>query len=97
MNHPLQSPNREIASILNPLISALWTEETLDNVSAVITDLGFFISLCEEDISGNEPRFGQMWRLLGTCAAALNYESANGRFITRDRQPVELGEQALPD
>ena len=74
------TPDRAAASALNPLVSPLWTEETLDTVAAVVTDLGYFLSIvAEENAKADTLRFGQLYHLFNTVAAALEYESANVR------------------
>ncbi len=69
--------DRKTASRLNPLISELFTEDTLDQCARLVRDLGFFISLAECPEGNAEPRFGSLYLITQPIAAALFYESEN--------------------
>ena len=89
-------PDREAASVLNPLISDVFTEDTLDRVASVITDLGYYLSLVEENIpETGELRFGNLYQLFNVCAAALRYESANVRPLAGFEERPDVQSEGL--
>lgn len=71
------TPDRETASRLNPLISELFTEDTIDQCARLVRDLGFFISQIEDPEGNHAPRFGNLYLITQPIAAALFYESEN--------------------
>jgi hypothetical protein len=69
--------DRGTAHRLNPLISELWTNDTLTETSSLMRDLGFFLSVCENPQDDEEYRFGRVYLMFGAIAAALEYEADN--------------------
>lgn len=69
--------DRETASTINPLISSLWTEDTLDQCSRMVRHLGYLLSQIDNPPEGTEPHFGNLYLLCLPIAAALDYEAAN--------------------
>lgn len=61
--------DRGVAEKLNPLIGGCG-ENTLENVSGMLSDLGHMLSTAED------PVVERMWLLLGTMSGALDYEIA---------------------
>lgn len=68
--------DRETAQNLNPLIG-LFTEDTLDQCSRMVQDLGYLLSQIDNPPEGTEPSFGNLYLLFNPIAAALEYEAAN--------------------
>lgn len=65
--------DRETASRLNPLISNLWTADTLDTVAVAIDELGHIVSDTELSIK-------YVFVLFSAAAAALAWERDNIRL-----------------
>lgn len=63
--------DRATAARINPLISNLWTEDTLDSLSSVVYELGYLV------ISENDLATDNLFHLFGAIAAALEWESKN--------------------
>ncbi len=76
MTHTSASVDRAAASAINPLVG-IFTQDTLDNLSRVVSDLGYLLSQIDSPPDGSEPRFGSLYLLCGTISAALKYESEN--------------------
>lgn len=72
--------DRQIASQLNPLISRLWTEDTLDISALVIHEISCLIPL-----PGTEPTVGGLHHVLDAVAAALEWERDNLYSISASR------------
>lgn len=68
--------DRETASNLNPLIG-IFTEDTLDQCSRMVMNLGYLLSSIDNPPEGTETQFGNLYLLFNPIAAALEYESAN--------------------
>lgn len=62
--------SREMASQINPLIASTWTEDTLQNVSNVVNELGYLISRTEMETEN-------IYLVFSTAAAALDWECEN--------------------
>lgn len=73
--------DRATAHKLNPLVSNLWTEDTLDSLSGVVDDLGYFLSIVAHASEDEVPRFGRLYLLCGAISAALAYEAANSHSV----------------
>lgn len=69
--------DRETASRINPLISELFTEDTLDQCARLVRDLGYFLSQVESPDGDTKPRFGSVYMITLPIAAALLYETEN--------------------
>lgn len=72
---PFAAIDRETASKINPFISRLWTEETLDSLSELVTDMGCYVSANED--SPGPLTMRSMYLVFGAIGAALKYEAAN--------------------
>ena len=68
--------DRKTASNLNPLIG-IFTEDTLDQCSRMVMNLGYLLSAIDNPPEGTEPHFGNLYLLFNPIAAALEYEAAN--------------------
>lgn len=79
------TPDRETASRLNPLISELFTEDTLDQCSRMVQTLGYLLSQIDTPPEGTEPHFGNLYLLFNPIAAALFYESENAYLAASAR------------
>lgn len=62
--------DRETASRINPLISPLWTEDTLDRAASVVSEIGYLVA--EAD---TPPK--HMFAIFDAISAALEWESEN--------------------
>ena len=78
--------DRDTAHRLNPLISAIWTEDTLSGIAGVVDDFGYLLSQVDQPPAGAEPRFGRLYLVMGCIAAALIYEEANIRSVVQARK-----------
>ena len=78
--------DRATAHKLNPLVSNLWTEDTLDSLSGVVDDLGYFLSVVADPPEGQEPHFGRLYLLCGAISAALAYEVDNIHSVAHARK-----------
>ena len=74
--------DRGTAHRLNPLISCLWTNDTLRETSNLVRDLGFFLSVCDNPAEGQDPCFGRTYLMFGAIAAALEYEADNPKLCS---------------
>lgn len=63
--------DRATAAKINPLISDIGTEDTLDSLSSVVYEFGFLI-VEERDLAT-----GHLFHLFSTIAAALAWEVGN--------------------
>jgi hypothetical protein len=72
--------DRATASKINPLISSLWTEDTIDSLSDVIYELGY-IAVSEHDLAT-----ANLFHLFGAIAAALEWEAENSYSIVQARK-----------
>ena len=77
---------RKTASQINPLISVLWTEDTLDNLAGMVHALGYLLSQVDHPPPGTEPTFGALWLLFSPLAAALEYERENIHSVVQVRK-----------
>lgn len=75
--------DRETASRINPLISSLWTEDTLHSMSSVVLELGYLISA-----SDGAPE--HLFRVFETVAAALAWETDNIVSCRQAREGKEV-------
>ncbi|MBL8438408.1 MAG: hypothetical protein JNM61_09435 [Zoogloeaceae bacterium] len=73
---PSQSITRQTASEINPLISSLWTEDTLDGLARMVLTLGYLLSEVENPGESSDPSFGNLYLLFGPIAAALRIEAS---------------------
>lgn len=80
------SVDRETASKINPLISNLWTEDTLHSLSGMVLTLGYLLSQVDSPPEGTEPSFGSLWMLCGPIASALEWETDNIRSVIQTRK-----------
>lgn len=71
--------DRDIASKINPLISSLWTEDTLDATRSVIFELGYILSTTEFAIEN-------LFHIFSVIAAALEWERDNIHSATQARK-----------
>lgn len=78
--------DRETASRINPLISELFTEDTLDQCARLVRDLGYFLSQVDNPPEGTEPRFGNLYLITSPIAAALDYEVANPHLTSGNQK-----------
>lgn len=78
--------DRETASKINPLISNLWTEDTLHSLSGMVLTLGYLLSQVDSPPEGTEPCFGSLWMLCGPIASALEWETDNIRSVIQTRK-----------
>lgn len=62
--------SREVASRINPLISTVFTAETLRNVAAVIDEIGYMVA--ETELAKDNS-----FRIFEVAAAALWWEANN--------------------
>lgn len=76
MTHNSAPIGRAVASAINPLIGS-FTEDSLDNLSRMVNDLGYLLSQVDNPPGGSEPSFGGLYLLCGTISVALKYESEN--------------------
>lgn len=74
--------DRETASQINPLISSIWTEDTLDAVAAVVYEIGFMIS--ETELAKDH-----VFRVFEACTAALQWERNNINSAAQRRKENE--------
>ena len=72
--------DRKVAHSLNPLIGIIFTEDTLLQVSSVISDMGFMLSSVAKPSEGYEPQFRSLYLFCDVIAAALDYEVSNQRL-----------------
>jgi ABC-type nitrate/sulfonate/bicarbonate transport system ATPase subunit len=75
MTSPHTPLDRQTAHRINPFISAFWTEETLESLALVTHDLGYIIAAKEQQPDMISMK--QMYLMMGTIAAALEYEAHN--------------------
>lgn len=78
--------DRATAHKLNPLVSSLWTEDTLDSLSGVIDDMGYFLSMVANQPEGQDPHFGRLYLLFGAISAAVAYEVDNLHSVVQSRK-----------
>jgi hypothetical protein len=71
--------DRETASRINPLISGLWTEDTLDTAAAVVYELGYIVTSTELAIEN-------LYHVFGAVAAALAWERENIHSVVQARK-----------
>ena len=71
--------DRAAASKINPLISSLWTEDTLSNVGAVVHEVGFMVA--ETPLAKKS-----VFRVFEVAAAALWWELDNVRSVVQTRK-----------
>lgn len=76
--------DRETASRINPLISSLWTEDTLHSMAAVVYELGYMIT--ETELAHDN-----MFHVFGAIAAALEWEVDNIASCRLAREAREAG------
>jgi len=81
---PAPSVDRETANRLNPLISSFFTEDTLNDVVSMVSDMGYLLSFVARSPKGTEPQFGSLYLFCNVIAAALSYESENPRLAVQD-------------
>lgn len=74
--------DRETAASLNPLIGSLFTEDTLDQCSRMVRDLGCFLSAIDNASDGQEAHLGSLYLICDPIAAALKYEIGNPRLCS---------------
>jgi len=82
----LSGVDREAAAAINPLIGALWTEDTLENLSGVVTDLGSLASIAARTEPSGAESLTRLWLLFDTVSAALDYEAENIRSAKLSRK-----------
>jgi len=87
MNAP--TIDRETASNLNPLIG-IFTEDTLDQCSRMVMNLGYLLSAIDNPPEGTEPQFGNLYLLFNPIAAALKYETENPSLCARNAKRQEV-------
>lgn len=83
MSAPNPVIGREEAANLNPLISSLWTEDTLAVCARTISSLGTLISCTSNDVDYDQ---GGLFLVFETITAALRYESRNVRSADVERK-----------
>lgn len=76
--------DRATAAKINPLISSLWTEDTLSNVAAVVYEIGFMVSETE---LAKENTF----RVFEVACAALWWELNNIRSAAQVKRERSNG------
>lgn len=76
--------DRSTAAKINPLISDVYTEDTLERVSAVLRDLAVIQSYQEEE--NIEIPTSKMHLILALLAAALEYEIKNPRLESQTKK-----------
>lgn len=80
--------DRSIASRINPIISPLWTEDTLASVADVVFEMGYLIS-------DTELQRDSLFHVFSAIAAALQWESENMFSLEQSRKQSRIqGEQA---
>jgi hypothetical protein len=72
--------DREAASKINPLISNLWTEDTLDAAAATVFELGY-LATGQRDLA-----VGNLYHLFSAIAAALTWERDNIHSVVQARK-----------
>lgn len=82
--------DRETAARLNPLISSIWTEDTLHQLAGVVRDLGYYLSILNDVPEGHEPHFGNLYLLFGPIESALAYEATNPRLCGKNLAKQEV-------
>lgn len=78
--------DRATAHKINPLVSSLWTEDTLDSLAGVVDDLGYFLSIAADPPEGQEPHFGRLYLIFSAIAGALAYEAENIYSVAHARK-----------
>lgn len=76
--------DRATASQINPLISSLWTEDTLSNVASVVYEVGFMVAeteLAKENV----------FHVFEVAAAALWWELDNIQSVGQARMERKHG------
>ena len=76
--------DRATASKINPLISSLWTEDTLSNVASVVYEVGFMVAETE---LARENTF----HVFEVAAAALWWELDNIQSVVQARKEIDHG------
>lgn len=71
--------DRDTAAKINPLISSLWTEDTLDAAHSVIYELGYIVTTTELGIKN-------LFYIFGVIAAALEWERDNIHSVAQARK-----------
>lgn len=71
--------DRETASRINPLISSIWTEDTLDLVAAVVSEVGHMIA--ETEMAKEH-----IYAVFGAAAAALEWERDNIKSLAQAQE-----------
>jgi len=85
MTHESAPIGRAAASIINPPIGS-FTEDSLDNLSRMVDDLGYLLAQFESPRAGVEPRIGSLYLFCGAISAALEYESENPHLAAADKE-----------
>lgn len=71
--------DRDTASKINPLISSLWTEDTLDAARLAIYELGYILTTTELAIEN-------LFHIFGVIASALEWERDNIHSVAQARK-----------
>lgn len=76
--------DRATAAKINPLISSLWTEDTLDSAASVVYGLGYIVTTTELAIEN-------LFHVFGAVAAALEWERDNIHSVVQARKERDHG------
>lgn len=76
---PVPVIDRDTAAKINPLISSLWTEDTLDSAASVVYELGYLITTTELAREN-------LFHVFGVVAAALEWERENINSVVQARK-----------
>lgn len=71
--------DRETASRINPLISSVWTEDTLNTVASVVYEIGCMVS--ETELAKDH-----VFAIFDSAAAALRWERDNIESVAQRRK-----------
>ena len=79
--------DRETASSLNPLIGTLFTEDTLRQVSSIVSDMGYLLSVVANPPDRTDPEFRSLYLFCNVIASAIDYELSNPRLAGASTTP----------
>ena len=74
------SIDRATAARLNPLIGQVFTQDTLLQVSAIVSDIGYLLSAIAQPNTTTEPEFRSLYLFCNVISSALDYEISNPRL-----------------
>ena len=78
--------DRATAARLNPLIGHLFTEDTLCQVSAIVSDIGYLLSAIAQPNTTAEPEFRSLYLFCNVIRSALDYEISNPRLTGANKE-----------